>query len=528
MAQHEESLFFKLKSTFSGEGFIVANAAIRKTTKEFRTLTQVAGQVGGSFGQLAASIMQGGIWDIGARAVGAIIKKITEMRSAAKEAAEAFEKKRVEEYFAAIDRGFSRTERLAKESSDAIAAATRARNVEIEKTNSLILAQLELERQQRLAAGENAADVNGDITNRANIAKLVGAEDSAAARLTSAQEEVRAANENAARTSAALKRLMSDRAKIEKDMADAADSAWRENNARAYRSGFRLQAENRDDYMSGDEGYQAMKDRLAELDKRIETARKSAEAAARRVAAAGLSAESASAALEVARTNTAAERIRQQREADAAFADAYDAQIKKEEEAKKAADERLEAEARAADALIEEQKRVFEEEQRNRKAAEEKARREEAEKNIKLAQQKKDDNLKKLDEEMSEAQRKRVQWERDAQRARGVSFGEWQRGERDRARDARVEKSRQDNRVKQVDAEIARLERDRRRGRGFFDARKAQRLDDLRGWRDAQDPANNPFDQEIKQIDDARDQLIRDTNTKISDILQFLKDGSNL
>ena len=528
MAQHEESLFFKLKSTFSGEGFIVADAAIRKTTKEFRTLTKFAGQVGGSFGQLAASIVQGGIWDIGARAIGAIVRKITEMRSAAKEAAEAFEKKRVEEYFAAIDKGFSRTERLAKEASNSIAAATKARNAEIEKTNALLQAQLELERQRRLASGENAADVNGDINNRLNIAKMAGAVDSAAAKLESARDEVKAADENAARTAAALKRLLSDRAKLEKDMANAADSAWKENNARAYRSGFRLQAENRDSYMDGDESYQKMKDRLAELDKRIETAKKSAEDAERRVAAAGLSAESAAAGLEVARTNAESERIRRQREADAAFADAYEAQKKQEEEAKKAADERIEAEARAADALIEEQKRVFEEEQRKRKAEEDRARREEADKNIKLARQKKDDNLKKLDEELSEAQRKRAQWEADAQRARGVTFGEWQRGERDIARNARVEKSRQDNRVKQVDDEIARLERDRRRGRGFFDARKAQRLDDLRNWKDAQDPANNPFDQQIKKINDDRDRLIRETNTKISGILQILKDGSNL
>lgn len=528
MAQREESLYFKLKSTFSGEGFIAANAAIRKTTKEFRTLTKIAGEVGGTVGSVAASIFQGGIWDIGARAIGAIVNKFDEMRKAAKDAAEAFEKKRVEAYFSAIDKGFERVGHSAKTASESIAFAAKARNVQIEKTNSLILAQLELERQKRLATGEDKTDVNRDIANRSNLAMLAGAEDSAAAKLDAAREEVKAAEDYAARTGDALKRLLADRAKLEGDMAKAAESAWRANNALAHRSGFRLKAENMDSYMADDKTYQEMKGRLAELDKRIATARKSAAEAENRVSEAGLSAEAAAARLEVAKTKVESEKIRQRNEEESRIVNAYEEQKKKEEEAQKAADERLEAEARANDALIEESKRKFEEEQRKRKAEEDKDRKEKAKKDIELAEQRKNDNLKKLGEELTEAQRKRAQWEMDAQRARGVTFGEWQRGERDLARDKRIEGKKQENRVSQVDAEIARLEKDRRRGRGFFDARKAQRLDDLRRWRDQQDPANNPFDQNIKKINDERDRLIRETKTEITNILKLLQEGGNL
>lgn len=116
-------------------------------------------------------------------------------------------------------------------------------------------------------------------------------------------------------------------------------------------------------------------------------------------------------------------------------------------------------------------------------------------------------------------------WEANAQGARGVGFGDWARGERDRARDERAEARKQANRERGVDDEIARIEAISPRARSKW---HRNRLAQLKGWKAAQDPENNPALAEADALEKKREKLLEEQNAKLDKIAELLQEAVSL
>lgn len=123
-------------------------------------------------------------------------------------------------------------------------------------------------------------------------------------------------------------------------------------------------------------------------------------------------------------------------------------------------------------------------------------------------------------------------WEANAQGARGVGFGDWARGERDRARDERdrarderAEARKQANRERGVDDEIARIEAISPRARSKW---HRNRLAQLKGWKAAQDPDNNPALDEADALEKKREKLLEEQNAKLDKIAELLQEAVSL
>ena len=116
--------------------------------------------------------------------------------------------------------------------------------------------------------------------------------------------------------------------------------------------------------------------------------------------------------------------------------------------------------------------------------------------------------------------------EQNAGRARGgVTFGEWQRGEREIARENARRENRQKNVVKQAEAERDRLlEQARREGRGF-NPQHRRRLELLNEFLNNQDPKNNPKLKAAEMKEAERDRLLKDQKTAIDKILAAVEKG---
>ena len=115
--------------------------------------------------------------------------------------------------------------------------------------------------------------------------------------------------------------------------------------------------------------------------------------------------------------------------------------------------------------------------------------------------------------------------EANAARARGVSFGDWARGERDLDRQGRTDARRQANRERAVDDEIAKIEATSPRARSKW---HRQRLAQLKTWKANQDPASNPAAQEADALERKRDELLAEQNKKLDRIAALLEDQTKI
>ena len=145
------------------------------------------------------------------------------------------------------------------------------------------------------------------------------------------------------------------------------------------------------------------------------------------------------------------------------------------------AKEKADAEA-AVEARMEAMRREDEEQ------AEKDAKRKEAEEAIARIRKNAAEAVAGIEEKIAAKKQEAADWEANAQRARGVNFGDWDRGERDRAHDAAINAKKQKKREAKVDQEIAQIEAMSPRARSKW---HKDRLAKLRQWRDAQNPANN-------------------------------------
>lgn len=107
MASNEQSIFFRIKSMFSGEGFIAAKKGLNDFGAALRSMRGVLGDTGAQFGGLVNNLAKGGIWQAGAQAVMMFAGQIKELGKAFFECATGIAA--VERAHKAMDAEMSRT-----------------------------------------------------------------------------------------------------------------------------------------------------------------------------------------------------------------------------------------------------------------------------------------------------------------------------------------------------------------------------------------------------------------------------------
>lgn len=163
-----------------------------------------------------------------------------------------------------------------------------------------------------------------------------------------------------------------------------------------------------------------------------------------------------------------------------------------------------------------------------KKLADEKKSADIAEKRAKIAEarEKSEKKIKELDEKMANLRNEALKLEENASRARGgKTFGEWQRGERQREQDQKKADVRQKNVIANAEKEIAQLESEQRRFGKGFNKQRADRLAKLREFVADQDPKNNPALKEVERLEKEKMELIKKTKEDIAAIAKTIKDG---
>ena len=156
-------------------------------------------------------------------------------------------------------------------------------------------------------------------------------------------------------------------------------------------------------------------------------------------------------------------------------------------EAKRAAKERAQAEKEAAEEAVEAQMESMRREDEEREENQKK--REAAEKKIADIRKAAAEAVQRIEGQIAAAKKAGEEWGQAAGRARGKNFGDWDRGERDRAKDEANAERRQRSRERNVDAEIEKIEKTSPMARSKW---AKERLRKLRQWKEFQDDENNP------------------------------------
>lgn len=126
-----------------------------------------------------------------------------------------------------------------------------------------------------------------------------------------------------------------------------------------------------------------------------------------------------------------------------------------------------------------------------------------------------------VEAKIAEAKKRGEAWEARAEAARGQSFGDWQRGERDRERQERGDERRRKGRLASVDREIGRLARTNPKLRTEG---QSKRLKDLVEWRRMQDAKNNPANGEVADLERERQLIAERSEKHLEAISKAMKD----
>ena len=157
--KHEQGLKRVKKATQE------ANTASADLTTHVKKLGGVFGQAGGAIGGFVSNFLKGGVWGMAFEAVRGLFDYIKDAAEEAKRQAEELSKKIVEQIDSVTSHINSYKSAVAESAEAARAAADAAaakRRAEIDLTERLTKAEIELTRQRRIAAGENADTVNGE------------------------------------------------------------------------------------------------------------------------------------------------------------------------------------------------------------------------------------------------------------------------------------------------------------------------------------------------------------------------------
>lgn len=212
MADKKINIILDTRATGDGfertnKGLEYSKKAAEKATKASTDLTvsvkklgNVFGDAGSSIGGFVSNLLKGGVWGMATEMIRGFISYFVEAAEEAKRKAEEAMKKVVEQIDSVTSHINSYKSAVAESADAARAAADAAaakRRAEIDLTERLTKAEIELTRQRRIAAGESADTVNGesDAALREQAAKTARARadaEVAAAerRLSNAQEEL--------------------------------------------------------------------------------------------------------------------------------------------------------------------------------------------------------------------------------------------------------------------------------------------------------------------------------------------------
>lgn len=196
--------------------------------------------------------------------------------------------------------------------------------------------------------------------------------------------------------------------------------------------------------------------------------------------------------------------------------------VKEGEKIVRDAEKKMAEEAAAAAKKLEDEKAKLEAEaEKKRRDAEKKA----ANERIDAIRQEHKAKMDALEEEIRKAHDEAQVLEQNAQRARGgKTFGEWERGERDLARDERRQNIRQQNVIRNAQRELSRLEGNARRGRAFTNAHDLARMARLREFIADQDPNNNPALKRAQELEKQRKEAEAKMQKDIDAIRKAIED----
>ena len=198
------------------------------------------------------------------------------------------------------------------------------------------------------------------------------------------------------------------------------------------------------------------------------------------------------------------QRVRKESEVEVKKFD--DAKITNEKERVRLANEAAEAEQAALQAKREEEERI-------RRVAEAEALAERNRKETTAA-------VLAIEEKIARAKSEAARLEENAARARGKSFNEWQRGERERAREGRDDRSGAHARA--VDMELAKIREINPRARSAY---HRNRLAKLLEWKADQDPANNPAAKEAERLEAEKRRIMENQEKYLADIAVAVKNA---
>ena len=200
----------------------------------------------------------------------------------------------------------------------------------------------------------------------------------------------------------------------------------------------------------------------------------------------------------------------------------------REEKAKKDA----EAEQRAADEKLRIAKNLADgqakiKEKADKKAAE-KAAKEELKAKMETLNKLHAERMKQIDKEIAAAKKEADELEKNAARARGKSFGDWQRGERDLARKKRTEDGQNEKNINAAKNELKRLEERQRRSPRSMTKGQRERMARLREFLIDQDPKNNPALKKAQELEAKKQKLAEDTANGIKEIKKILEQKTGM
>lgn len=160
----------------TGSGLSKMYGEVKGLAKAMPGLTQAAtilggafGSVGASFGRMATMLLQGGIWGAAAEGARLLIDRLGLFKDRSEEA-----KKRLEELKAASERYHEAILNGTEKALAKIDAETKRRNAQLDITNRMIKAELELQRARAVASGDvgKAESIGREIERRGNEATM--------------------------------------------------------------------------------------------------------------------------------------------------------------------------------------------------------------------------------------------------------------------------------------------------------------------------------------------------------------------
>lgn len=542
----DQNIFFKIKSMFSGEGFKQlqkdakdTNSAASVVHNSINSIFSVAKKMGGALGEalqgaaqkfstvssvakdFVKAISTGNVWGIAAAAISGLVRLgaefggvILDWIRGTKDHEKSIEKL-INTYDNFLAKAKTATNNIANSHNQinaAIDSALKKRKDEIAAISEMAQAEAELARQRDIANG-------GDGKSAALAAKE--AELKTTRDLLAAEKE--AAN---LRRSEAQKTLDESREQLaqlveKRDMLQELLDSEKENTAEAARRGgilsgladiFRSQAseaiaakeraKEAVDALTDSDKFKTMNGQVDQLNKLIEQTASTVDKATKTIEAEGAELERIANKEIVLSAKVETERLRNANEVAQEETRLREEQLAEEERLRKETNKRI------ADELKEAAK---EREQIERDTLEKKK---------EMLEEAYKAELKNMDNLLAEAKGKMGEWEKEAQKARGKGFDDWLKEEQKRKNQQGRQDRKMEAEMKRVDKQIEQLEE--RERKGMLSKQEQERLDALRKWRAAQDPKNNPFLDEIKNLALRRDGLIRATKDEISEIKKQL------